>query len=252
MQLSELLEEKYDQYNRKEFIEGDPVCIPHMFSQSQNIEIAGFLAAALAWGQRNTIIRNAKDLISMMGNDPYYFLMHADENDLIDLGSFTHRTFNSIDAHYFIKALANIYRKYESMYQIFRKAYEREGSIEAGLKNFRELFFELPHLARTEKHIADIRKGAAAKRLNMFLRWMVRSDDRGVDFGIWKDIPASALYIPLDIHTGKVARGLGLLTRRQNDWKAVLELTGNLKRFDPNDPVKYDFALFGMGIFEGK
>jgi uncharacterized protein (TIGR02757 family) len=248
--VKELLEEKYLQYNTPGFIHEDPVSIPHQYEQKENIEIAGFIAATLAWGQRNTIIRNAGKILSLMGNSPYHFLLSADEEDFNIFHHFVHRTFNGTDACYFIRSLSNLYRNYGSMYEIFVAAWKKHQSLEAGMSDFRRIFFELPHEQRTEKHLANIHKGAAGKRLNMFLRWMVRKDDRGVDFGIWQEIPASALFIPLDIHTGTVARHLGLLNRKQNDWKAVLELTNKLREFDPEDPVKYDFSLFGMGVYE--
>lgn len=248
--LYELLEEKYYQYNRREFIENDPICIPHLFARKENIEIAGFLAATLAWGQRKTILANTRHLMNLMGNDPHAFLLEAGEKDLEAFAVFNHRTFNGTDARFFIRSLSNIYRNHGGIGDLFVQAYQEEQCIEAGLRKFRTVFFELPHERRTEKHIADIDRGAAAKRLNMYLRWMVRRDKQGVDFGLWNEIPASALYIPLDIHTGTVAREIGLLKRKQNDWKAVLELTGKLRTFDPADPVKYDFALFGMGINE--
>ncbi|MBN1951825.1 MAG: TIGR02757 family protein [Bacteroidales bacterium] len=248
MELYELLEEKYKLYNRIDFIENDPISIPHRYSGRENIEISGFLAATLAWGQRKSIIKSASRLLNLLGNDPLDFLLSAGEDDFSRLDHFVHRTFNGTDAVFFIRSLANIYRNHQGLSSIFMNAYREVGDIAAGLKNFREVFFSLPHEGRTLKHLADIRKGAAAKRLNMYLRWMVRNDDRGVDFGIWKEIPASALFIPLDVHTGRVARQLGLLERKQNDWKAVVELTDSLRAFDPSDPVKYDFALFGMGV----
>jgi uncharacterized protein (TIGR02757 family) len=248
--LKELLEEKYFRYNKPEFMEEDPVCIPHRYDRNENIEIAGFLSASLAWGQRKTIIRNAGRLMSLMGNDPYEYLLKAGEKDLIPFKDFTHRTFMGTDAVFFIKALAYIYREQGGIGRIFGKAFREEGTVEAGIIRLRKIFFSLPHKIRTEKHFADITRGAAAKRLNMFLRWMVRRDKCGIDFGIWNEIPPSALYIPLDVHTGRVARELGLLKRKQNDWKAVMELTGKLREFDPLDPVKYDFALFGMGVYE--
>ena len=248
--LKDLLDEKFKKYNRENFVSCDPVCIPHAFNGFENKEIAGFIAASLAWGQRATIIRNAKRFLSKMGNDPYAFLMEAKDDDLEIFYDFVHRTFNGHDAQYFVQALANIYREHGSMYNLFLGAYNVHGNLKDALIRFREKFFGLPHFTRTEKHVANVKSGAAAKRLNMFLRWMVRSDRMGVDLGIWNGIPAAALYIPLDVHTAATARALGLLKRKQNDWKAVEELTQVLKGFDSTDPVKYDFALFGMGIYE--
>lgn len=248
--LQELLEEKYKQYNQPGFIEGDPISIPHRYSRRENIEITGFLTASLAWGRRQTIISNARTLVTMMGNDPLDFLLSAKEADLMRFNGFVHRTFNGTDTVYFIRSLANIYRNHGGIYPIFKQAYGKEGNLVAGLKHFRRCFFEIAHEKRTQKHFADIGNGAAGKRMNMFLRWMVRKDDCGVDFGLWDEIPPSALFIPLDVHTGTVARQLGLLQRHQNDWRAVVELTKSLSVFDPEDPVKYDFALFGMGVNE--
>jgi uncharacterized protein (TIGR02757 family) len=248
--VKDLLEEKYRKYNTPEFITGDPISVPHLYSRKENIEIAGILTALLAWGQRNTIIRNARRLLQLMDNDPCSFILHAEDTDLELFDKFVHRTFNGIDARYCVTALQNIYRSRNGLHAVFREGFTKNHDMKDALEYFRTRFFELPHPSRTEKHIADVTRGAAAKRLNMFLRWMVRKDDGGVDFGLWDDIPASALYIPLDMHTGRMARALGLLKRKQDDWKAVGELTDVLKKMDPDDPVKYDFALFGMGIYE--
>lgn len=248
-ELKDFLEEKYDLYNRKEFIDSDPVQIPHLFFNPENIEIAGFLSATIAWGQRKTIIKNMHNLIDRMSGDPYQFIMEASENDLKDFLDFKHRTFNGIDCIFFLKALKHFYLKNRSMKNFFEKNYQVKPDLKDVMIGFRNEFFELPHEKRTEKHFANIAESASGKRLNMFLRWMIRKDDRGVDFGLWS-VPASALYIPVDVHSGNVARKLGLLKRKQNDWKAVEELTENLRKFDPEDPVKYDFALFGLGVFE--
>ena len=248
--LKDLLEEKYLKYNNADFIDSDPVSIPHMFSGQKNIEISGFLTATISWGQRISIIKNAKRLMSLMDNDPFDFLMNATEKDYVVFDGFCHRTFNSEDTVFFLKSLANIYRKHEGLETLFTKEFVKCKNIAQCLQQFRNLFFEIPHPARSTKHLADILKGASAKRLNMFLRWMIRSDNKGVDFGLWRQIDPSALYIPLDLHTGNIARSLELLYRKQNDWKAVEELTGCLRNFDAADPVKYDFALFGMGVFE--
>lgn len=246
----QLLEEKVSTYNRREFIRGDPIQVPHQFNRRENIEIAAFLTATIAWGRRDTIIRNALDLMSRMDHDPYEFLMNLGKDDLDVFNGFRHRTFNEQDCRFFIQSLHEIYRNKGGLYRIFLEGYGQTKSVKDAFRGFRDIFFGLKHLPRTEKHLADPYSGSAAKRLNMFLRWMVRRDDRGVDFGIWEEIDPAHLYLPLDLHTGNVARKLGLLGRKQNDWKAVEELTLALRAFDPGDPVKYDFALFGLGMFE--
>lgn len=244
------LDEKIQLFNRSEFIETDPIQIPALFSTKENIEIAGFLASTLAWGQRPTIIRNARRLVDLMQNNPIDFLLNSTNDDYYIFHDFKHRTFNGIDCVYFIKALQNIYLNHGGLEQVFTEGYQHENSVYSSLKYFRKIFFEIEHQTRTEKHVSNVEKGAAAKRLNMFLRWMVRKDYSKVDFGLWTKIPTSALMLPLDVHTGNVARKLGLLTRTQNDWQAVEEITAKLREFDANDPVKYDFALFGLGAFE--
>ena len=249
-ELYNFLEDKYNYYNRPEFISSDPVQVPHHFKEKEDIEISGFLAATIAWGQRKTIIDNALRLMRMMDNRPYHFILNASDDDLSDFFSFKHRTFNGIDIIYFIQSLRNIYRNHHGMEKVFSDGYLKNKNIREAIIHFRKFFFELPHPDRTGKHVADPGKNASAKRINMFLRWMVRSDGKGVDFGIWENIDSADLYIPLDIHTGNVAQKLGLLTRKQNDWQAVKELTDNLRLFDEHDPVKYDFALFGLGAFE--
>ncbi len=249
--LCQLLEEKYVLYNRPEFIEHDPVSIPHLFARKENIEISGFLTATISWGQRKTIINNARNLMSLMDHDPYSYIMDVTEHEISQL-KFSHRTFNSVDLRFFILSLRNIYQHYGGLEQVFNEVYRKTNDVAECLKRFRGLFFEIPHESRTEKHIADIHKNASAKRLNLFLRWMIRKDNAGVDFGIWNEIPASALYIPLDVHTGNISRKLGLLSRKQNDWKAVVELTDRLRKLDAADPVKYDYALFGMGANEDR
>ncbi len=250
IELYQLLEEKYYQYNQPGFIESDPICVPHGFSIKENIEISGFLTATIAWGQRPTIIKKAQQLMQLLENDPHNFIVNASENEILNLESFVHRTFMSTDLYFFIKALRNIYRNYGGLHNLIASIFSLRGDIIYSLIELHKVFFEIPHPVRTEKHIANVNRGASAKRLNMFLRWMIRRDNSGIDFGLWTDIPTSALYIPLDVHTGKVARDLGLLRRKQNDWIAVKELTAALRQFDSNDPVKYDFALFGMGVFE--
>ena len=246
--LIELLEAKYREYNNPSFIPEDPVSIPHLFSKKENVEISGFLTATIAWGQRKTIIRSAKSLIERMDGDPHDFILNLREEDLKVFRGFKHRTFNQEDCIYFIRALSNIYRNHGGLAEVFKRSYLESDSIKSVLSYFRRVFFELEHEIRSEKHIANPESGSAAKRLNMFLRWMVRRDSNGVDFGIWDFISMKDIFIPLDVHSGTVARELGLLKRKQNDWKAVEELTGILRKMDPDDPVRYDFALFGMGV----
>jgi uncharacterized protein (TIGR02757 family) len=248
---AQLLNEKAVQYNRPEFIEEDPIQVPHLFSQPENIEISGFLTATIAWGQRKTIISNARRLISLMDNEPARFLAEASEEDFKVFNHFRHRTFSPEDCKFFLKSLQNIYQEYGGLRTVFETQYEQTGSIKEALIKFRKIYFELPHLLRTEKHIADIRQGSSGKRLNLFLRWMVRKDENGVDFGLWDRMNPADLFIPLDVHAGRVARNLGLLKRKQNDWQSVEELTAALRQLDNDDPVKYDYALFGLGIFEG-
>ncbi|MDX9907719.1 MAG: TIGR02757 family protein [Bacteroidales bacterium] len=246
--IKELLDYKVDFYNRPEFIESDPVSIPHLFSLKEDIEIAGFLTATFAWGQRRTIISKSRELMKAMDFSPYDFVLNATEKDLDSLRSFRHRTFNNEDAGFFISSLQNIYRNHEGLEAAFGNI--NGGPIKERIGNFRRLFFSIPHPVHCSKHVSDPTAGSPAKRLNMFLRWMVRNDDRGVDFGIWKTISSSDLMCPLDIHSGNTARKLYLIRRKQNDWKALEELMANLQRFDPSDPVKYDYALFGLGVFE--
>lgn len=250
--LLELLETKYDRYNRSAFIESDPISIPHRYSKKEDIEIAGFLAATIAWGQRSTIVKNADTLMNLMGDAPYEFTLNHQEKDMNPFMDFKHRTFNGTDVVYFMKSLKNIYKNHGGISCLMENPTLQNGfSIKQGIRNFRKVFFELNNYPdRTLKHIANPDKNASAKRINMYLRWMVRDDKRGVDFGLWKKIKPYQLFCPLDVHTGNVARGLGLLNRKQNDWKAVEELTIRLKEFDAKDPVKYDFALFGLGMFE--
>jgi uncharacterized protein (TIGR02757 family) len=247
-QVKQLLDQKADEYNRIGFIEFDPVSVPHLFERKEDIEIAGFLTAMISWGQRKTILNNANKLLKIMDFSPYDFLLTAGENDFKAFETFTHRTFNGTDCIFFLNSLRNIYLHHGGLEQAFIDPANTE--IKASIRNFRKIFLSIAHPARTTKHIADPDNGSSAKRINMFLRWMVRKDDRGVDFGIWDSLNPSQLYCPLDLHTGNVVRKLGLITRRQIDWKALEELMGHLRAFDPEDPVKYDFALFGLGIFE--
>ncbi|WP_320815092.1 TIGR02757 family protein [Flavobacterium sp.] len=248
-ELKEFLDEKVILYNNPKFIDSDPIQIPHSFTLKEDIEISAFLSATIAWGNRKMIINNAKRLMNIMGNSPYDFVMNHQENDLEPLSNFVHRTFNAIDAVYFIKSLQNIYQNHKGLETVFAKNQETT-SLQKSISEAKKVFFELEHPQRTTKHFSDPMNGSAAKRINMFLRWMIRQDNAGVDFGIWKSISPSAVSCPLDVHSGNVARKLGLLTRKQNDAKALLELDTNLRKLDPIDPSKYDFALFGLGIFE--
>lgn len=249
-ELKEFLDEKVALYNHPTFIESDPIQIPHRYKQKEDIEIAGFLAATIAWGNRKMIIKSASKLMEAMGDSPYDFVLNHREKDLSRLDHFVHRTFNHEDVKYFIKSLKNIYQNHTGLETVFAEN-TVNCSTQKAISEFKKIFFEIDHLSRTTKHISDPLNGSAAKRINMFLRWMVRNDERGVDFGIWKTIPMSALSCPLDVHSGNVARKLDLLIRKQNDAKALAELDSNLRQLDANDPVKYDFALFGLGVFEG-
>ena len=249
--LKEFLDIKAFQYNNPDFIQSDPISIPHLFTKNEDIEIAGFLAAIIAWGQRPTIIKNGNQLVEWMDFSPHDFILNFKEKDLQPFKKFVHRTFNGEDCTYFLWSLKNIYQKYQTLENAFNGGSSSfESNVKQAIISFRKRFFEIEHPARTQKHIADPEKNSAAKRLNMFLRWMVRVDDTGVDFGIWNKIKPSQLICPLDVHSANVARKLGLLSRKINDWQAAEELTRLLKFFDENDPVKYDFALFGLGVFE--
>ncbi|MGB5988429.1 MAG: TIGR02757 family protein [Marinifilaceae bacterium] len=245
-ELKEFLDEKYLKYNNTNFVETDPIQIPREFTKKENIEISAFLAATIAWGQRKTIINNAYKLVNWMDNDPLDFLMNAKDKDYLPFKDFKHRTFNGNDCIFFLKSLANIYKKHGGLEEIFSYG----DTLHDGLINARKIFFSIEHPETSGRQFSNIEKKSAAKRLNMYLRWMVRKDEKGVDFGIWDKISPSQLYLPLDVHTASVGRKLELLTRKQNDWKAVEEITGRLRKFDVEDPVKYDFALFGLGAFE--
>ena len=249
-ELKQFLEEKYLQYNTPSFIESDPVSIPHSFISMHDREVSGFLAAAISWGRRDLILRSSRRLLEMMDNRPYEFIMNATGSDLSRVDGFVHRTFNGKDCIAFMKGLKMVYTRYHSMEEAIVEGMGKERSLAEGLANLRALFFSADHEKHAEKHFADVLSGSAGKRLFMFLRWMVRKDNKGVDFGIWTMINPSELFIPLDFHSGNTARKLGLLKRKMNDWKAVLELTSLLKEFDADDPVKYDFALFGLGVNE--
>lgn len=249
-ELKDFLDEKVLQYNTTDFIESDPVQIPHLFTLKEDIEIAGFLSATIAWGNRKMIIKNSHRMMELMGNTPYDFIMSHSESQLENLDSFVHRTFNGQDFVGFIKSLQNIYQNHGGLEAVLAKNQEAN-SMQKSISEFKKIFFEIPHLARTQKHISDPLYNSAAKRINMYLRWMCRQDNKGVDLGIWKSISPSKLSCPLDVHSGNVARKLDLLKRKQNDGKALLELDCNLRALDSKDPVKYDFALFGLGVFEG-
>ena len=249
-ELKEFLDEKVELYNRPSFIEFDPISIPHQYTKKQDIEIAGFLAATIAWGNRTMILRSAGRMMEIMDNSPYDFIINSEPSDFEEINGFVHRTFNSADMIFFLKSLQNIYRHKGGLENIFT-SHQTAVSLQPAIHEFRNIFFELSHEKGTERQVSDPFKGSAAKKLNMYLRWMIRNDNRGVDFGLWKSISPSTLSCPLDIHSGNVARKLGLITRKQNDAKAVSELDSNLREFDRNDPVKYDFALFGLGVFEG-
>ncbi|MEL6607044.1 MAG: TIGR02757 family protein [Bacteroidota bacterium] len=250
--LKDFLDAKAAQYNHPDFIHDDPVCIPHGYQKPQDIEVAGFFAAILAWGRRKVIISKCKELLGMMDDAPHDFVLHHEPGDLKPLLHFKHRTFNATDALYFIHFLRYYYQQHETLEDAFLQGMApQDDSIEKGLVYFHEHFFSLADAPeRTRKHIATPARRAACKRLNMFLRWMVRKDDRGVDFGLWQRIQPAQLVCPCDVHVGRVARQLGLLQRKPTDWQAALLLTQNLKALCPVDPVKYDFALFGLGVAE--
>lgn len=245
--LKDFLEQKVVLYNNPSFICDDPISIPHLYDLKEDIEIAGFLSATIAWGNRKMIIKNAHKMMDIMGNSPYDFIMNHKEHHLDNLQGFVHRTFQEADFRTFILALANIYQNKGGLENLFNNNPE---DLQLGISEFKKIFFEIDHQPRTLKHISDPLKNSAAKRINMFLRWMVRKDNNGVDFGIWDSIDSKNLSCPLDVHSGNIARKLGLLKRKQNDAKALLELDTALREMDPVDPVKYDFALFGLGAIE--
>lgn len=248
-ELKEYLDFKSDQYNNPNFIESDPIQIPHRFKIKEDIEISGFLASTIAWGNRKMIINSANKMMDAMGNNPFDFVMNATDDQIESVENIVHRTFNTEDFKYFIKSLQNIYSNHGGLEKVFST--NTSISLQNRISEFKKIFFELDHPLRTTKHISDPLKGSSSKRLNMYLRWLSRNDEKGVDFGIWKSISPSELSCPLDVHSGNVARALGILYRKQNDQKALMELDEALRKFDPTDPVKYDFALFGLGVFEG-
>ena len=246
------LDAKLKLYNRPGFIKDDPISIPHLFTLQQDIEIAGFFAAIFSWGNRTTIINKSKELLGLMDNAPYDFCMNAKPASLKKLLAFKHRTFNATDLLYFVEFLKMHYSQNESLESAFTRGMNKKDiTVENGLAGFHDYFFSMPDVPqRTKKHIATPRKNSSCKRLNMYLRWMVRNDDKGVDFGLWKNILPAQLVCPLDVHVVRVAKRLSLLQRNQTDWQAALELTGYLRTLDKSDPVKYDFALFGTGVTE--
>jgi len=260
--LKNFLDKKVEEYNQPSFIENDPICIPHLFSKKQDIEIAGFFAAIFAWGNRTTIINKSKELMALMDNAPYEFCLNHNSSDLKRLLKFKHRTFNTTDLLYFIEFFKHHYAKNKSLESaFFNNLILRErskvsppaggGDLEGALNSFHHYFFSLPDIpVRTKKHIASPEKNATCKRLNMFLRWMVRKDDKGVDFGLWNKISPAQLICPVDVHVARVARHFKLLDCKVLNWQAALQLTGNLRMLDAADPVKYDFALFGLGVLK--
>lgn len=249
--MKQFLNDKVASFNQPTFIENDPICIPHLFTKKQDIEIMGFFAAILAWGQRKTIINKCKELIERFDGEPVNFIIGHDEVDLKNLLGFKHRTFNDTDLLYFVSFLRFHYSRFSSLEDAFLigNQFDMPFSMERSLNEFKAYFFSLPdYPIRTRKHISSPLQKSSCKRLNMFLRWMVRKDDKGVDFGIWDRIKSSDLICPCDVHVERVARKFGLITSDKVNWKTAVELTENLKRFDPEDPVKYDFALFGIGV----
>lgn len=244
--LKDFLDDKVQQYNNPKFIDSDPIQIPHLFELKEDIEIAAFLTATISWGNRKMIIKNAQKMMEFMGNSPYDYVMNWKASNSVD---FVHRTFNGKDLAFFMTGLQHIYKNHNGLEALFTR-YASADSLQLSIHHFKQHFFEIPHPERTKKHVSDPLNGSAAKRINMFLRWMVRKDNSGVDFGLWKSLSPAILSCPLDVHSGNVARKLGLLIRKQNDAKALAELDKNLRAMDPNDPVKYDYALFGLGVFE--
>ena len=248
-ELKEFLDLKANHYQSRDFISADPIQIPHRFTKKEDVEIAGFLAATIAWGNRTSIIKNANKMMKLMDEAPFDFIVNHQTSDLDVFDGFVHRTFNATDLKYFVQAIKNIYVNKGGL-EFCITQHVSKMPLQTALHHFKKDFFELPHELRTEKHLADPLKGSAAKRINMYLRWMVRPNTSGVDFGLWKSMHPRNLSCPLDVHSGTVARKLGILNRKQNDAKALLELDKQLRIMDSEDPVKYDFALFGLGAFE--
>lgn len=249
-ELKDFLDLKSEQYNTEAFIEADPISVPHQFTQKKDIEVIGFLIATIAWGNRKSILNSGEKLLKIMQHSPHDFIVNHTNSDLKACKGFVHRTFNAEDLKYFLYALKQLYKTYDSLEDIFLKHQSREG-LQNAIHHFKIEFLSFDAPKRTHKHVSDPQKNSAAKRLNMMLRWFVRQDNKGVDFGIWNNLSPALLSCPLDVHTARVARKLKLLNRKQNDAKAVAELDKNLKKLDPKDPVKYDFALFGLGVYEG-
>ena len=247
IELKEFLDYKANQYELIDFITSDPIQIPHRFKQKEDVEIAGFLTASIAWGNRLSILKSANKMIALMDDSPYDFIINHKKSDLSIFEGFVHRTFNATDLTFFVRSLQNIYKNHQGLENVFNS---NKSSLQYTIHDFKSIFFEIDHPQRTLKHVSDPLKGSAAKRLNMFMRWMVRSNTKGVDFGIWKQHSPAQLSIPLDVHTGNIARKLNLIQRKQNDFKTLKELDKKLRKFDPVDPVKYDYALFGLGVFE--
>ena len=247
-ELRDLLEHLHDQYNRPEFIENDPISVPHSFTSRDDREVAGLLASTIAWGNRKAIVKSAHRMMQYMDNAPADFVRNASESELARLGSYVHRTFNGEDFKDFVRGVRGMFERFGGIGCFVEDRYEATGSMAQVLSDFRREFFACDHNSHCEKHLSSIDKGAACKRLNMYFRWFVRRDERGVDFGEWRKVPMSALYLPLDVHTGNMGRALGLLSRRQSDWKATVEITESLREFDAEDPVRFDFSLFGAGI----
>jgi uncharacterized protein (TIGR02757 family) len=248
IKLIDFLNSKVDQYNQPSFIKDDPICIPHLFTKKQDIEIAGFFAAIFAWGNRTTIINKSKELMQLMHMQPFDFVLHHSDDDLKKLLHFKHRTFNTTDLLYFIEFFKFHYSTNKSLETAFTKW---GNTAEEMLIGFHHYFFSLEHVPnRTQKHVSTPYKNSSCKRLNMYLRWMVRKDSNGVDFGIWKNISPSQLICPIDVHVARVAKRFSLIQRKQIDWQTAIELTNYLRTLDVQDPVKYDFALFALGVME--
>jgi uncharacterized protein (TIGR02757 family) len=248
-EIKDFLNFKVEEFNKPAFIDLDPISIPHQFNTKEDIEISAFLAATISWGNRKAILNAANQMMLLLGQSPYDFVTSASKKQIIKASEFYYRTFNGTDFTYFVHSLRNIYQNHGGLENVFNKL-SKKYTLQETIGHFKELFFELPHESRTEKHVSNPISGSAAKRINMMLRWLVRNDNNGVDFGLWKHISPSRLSCPLDVHSGNTARKLGILSRNQNDAKAVLELDKVLSNFDPLDPVKYDFALFGLGVIE--
>ncbi|MDR0829684.1 MAG: TIGR02757 family protein [Prevotellaceae bacterium] len=266
--IKQILDKNLQLYNSQEFIKSDPIQIPHRFTKKEDIEIAAFLTSIIAWGNRKMIINNAVRLMNLMKNAPFDFVINSvpdyknfdgenpenlsQNSDWQAIKTFVHRTFNGYDCMIFLLSVKRIYVEFGGLEKVFTDGFNIDKTIFSALKYFREIFLQMPHNKRVERNLSDVQKNSAAKRLNMFLRWLVRQDENGVDFGLWHGIPTSALMLPLDIHAGNTSRQLGILYRTQNDWKAVEEVTAVLRGFCPDDPIKYDFALFGAGVFKEK